>query len=72
MRLHVERHDRLASSRAAQGTAARSTVERDALAQLDRRVMVRGADEDELHQAKWVTGKASRTRTTSAKPASAT
>jgi len=28
------------------------TVERDALAQLDRCVVVRGADEDETHQAK--------------------
>ena len=48
------------------------TVERDPLSQLDRRVMVRGADENEAHHAKWVTGRASRTRITSAKPASAT
>src|SRR5205085_9975541 len=46
-------------------------VERDPLAQLDRRVMVRGADEDEMHQAKWVAGRARRTTITSKKPASA-
>ena len=47
-------------------------VERDLLAQLDRRVVMGGADEDEAqHQAKWVAGRASRTTTTSAKPARA-
>src|SRR5262249_31096257 len=44
---------------------------RHLLAQLDRRVVVRGADEDEAHHAKWVAGRASRTTITSAKPASA-
>ena len=47
-------------------------VERDALAQLDRRVMVRGADENEAHQLKWTAGSARRTTMTSAKPTSAT
>jgi hypothetical protein len=48
------------------------SAECDLLAQLDRRVVVRGADEDEAqHQAKWVAGKASRTTTTRAKPARA-
>src|SRR5205823_3632154 len=42
--------------------------ERGPLPQLDGRAMVRGADEDEVH-AKWVTGRASRTTTTSANPA---
>ena len=46
-------------------------VERDALSHLDGRVMVRGADEDEAHQAKWVAGRARRTTITSTKPASA-
>src|SRR5262249_56926744 len=47
-------------------------VERDALAQLDRRVVMRGADEDEVRHAKWVAGSARRTTMTSAKPTSAT
>src|SRR5689334_9470772 len=47
-------------------------VERDALAQLDRRVVMRGADEDDAHQLKCTAGKARRTRMTSANPASAT
>src|SRR5213075_319801 len=47
-------------------------VERDTLPELDRGVMVRGADEDETHQAKWVAGRASRTTITSTKPARAT
>src|SRR4051794_16012911 len=47
-------------------------TERDALAQLDRSVVVRRADEDEVHHAKWLTGSATRTRMTSANPASAT
>ena len=38
------------------------TIERDPFAQLDRCVMVRGADKDEMHHAKWVAGRASRTR----------
>src|SRR5487761_1444761 len=46
-------------------------VERDALAQLDRSVMVPGSDENEAHHPKWVAGRASRTTITSAKPASA-
>src|SRR5262249_48597101 len=46
-------------------------IERDLLAQLDRRVVMRGADEDETHHAKWVAGRARRTTTTRAKPASA-
>jgi len=47
-------------------------AERDLLAQLHRRVVVRRADEDEAqHQPKWVAGKASRTTTTRAKPARA-
>src|SRR5581483_3065567 len=46
-------------------------VERNALAQLDGSVVVRGADEDQVHQPKCVAGRASRTRMTSAKPASA-
>ena len=46
-------------------------VERHLLAQLDRRVVVGGADEDEAHHAKWVAGRARRTTTTRAKPASA-
>jgi len=47
-------------------------AERDLLAHLDRRAVVRGADEGETHHAKWVAGRASRTTTTRAKPASAT
>src|SRR3954471_5274281 len=47
-------------------------VERDALAELDRSVMVRGADENEVHQLKCTAGSARRTTITSAKPASAT
>ena len=46
-------------------------VEGDPLPQLERRAMVRGADEDEVHHAKWVAGSAIRTTITSAKPASA-
>ena len=46
-------------------------VERHPFPQLDGRVVVGGADENEPHQAKWVAGSASRTRITSAKPASA-
>ena len=37
-----------------------------------RRVMVRGADEDEAHHEKWAAGSARRTTITSAKPTSAT
>ena len=48
------------------------TIERDPFAQLDRCVMVRRADKNEMRHAKWVAGRASRTRMTSAKPASAT
>ena len=47
-------------------------VERNALAELDRRVVMRGADENEAHQLKWTAGSARRTTTTSAKPMSAT
>ena len=47
-------------------------VERHTFPQLDRCVMVRGADENETHHVKWATGKASRTRMTSTNPASAT
>ena len=47
-------------------------IERDALAQLERSVVVRGADEDEAHHEKWAAGRASRTTMTSAKPTSAT
>src|SRR5437588_156226 len=46
-------------------------VERNLLAQLDRRVVVRGADEDEADHAKWVAGRARRTTTTRANPARA-
>ena len=48
-----------------------AVVQRDLLAQLDRRVMVGRTDEDETHHAKWVTGRARRTMTTRAKPARA-
>src|SRR5204862_1055229 len=46
-------------------------IERDALPQLDGRVVVGGADEDEAHQAKWAAGRARRTTITSTNPASA-
>ena len=46
-------------------------VERHLLAQLHRRVVVGGTDEDEAHHAKWVAGSARRTMTTRAKPARA-
>ncbi len=57
-------HDRLAAE-AGREVAAGGEVERDALAQLDRRLVVRYACEGQLH-AKWVIG---RTTATSAKPA---
>ena len=45
------------------------TVERCTLAQLDGRLMVGDADEDDAHVAKWVMGRARRTTATSTKPA---
>ena len=57
-------HDRLRAQLAGErGRGAR--VERDTLAQLDRRIVVRDADEGEVHEAKWVSG---RTTATRAKP----
>ena len=44
-------------------------IESRALPQLDRRLMVRDADEDDAHVAKWVAGKARRTTATRTKPA---
>ena len=49
----------------------RLPLERDPLAQLDRRVVVRGADEDEADHPKCPAGMTTRTTMTSAKPASA-
>ena len=67
MRLHVERqiasHPPSASRAASACACSRSSA--DPLAQLDGRMVVRGADEDEAHHAKWVAGRASRTRITS-------
>src|SRR5512135_1542535 len=45
--------------------------ERHLLAELDRRVVMRGADEDEARHAKWVAGRARRTTMTRANPARA-
>ena len=45
-------------------------VERSAFTQLERSLMVRDADEDELAHEKWVTGRARRAMATSRKPAS--
>ena len=44
-------------------------VECRALTQLDGRLVMRDADEDDAHVAKWVTGRARRTTATSTKPA---
>src|SRR5437588_2636463 len=45
-------------------------LERRAFAELDRRLVVGDANEDDAHVGKWVTGRASRTTATSANPAS--
>ncbi len=44
----------------------RREVDRDALAHLERRAMVRDAGERESHAAKWVSGRATTTRATPA------
>ena len=67
MRLQVERQTASPSARASE--AARSSGERDPLAQLDGRDVVR--DADERQRQKWLPASATRARITSANPASA-
>ena len=60
MRLHVERHDRLAAPPELRGESSGAVrVDGDALPQLDGCLVVRDADEREAHEAKWVTGRTS-------------